>query len=527
MKSSTNFKKVILLVIDGFGLAPDGPGNAILRAGMPHLEDLLTKHVSMPLTASGLVVGLPWGEPGNSEVGHTALGCGRVVVQDLAHIHTQIRSGDFYTNEALLKAITHAKKHNSALHLIGCTSPGGIHSHTDHLIALLELAKRHNLKKVFVHVIADGQDMPAQDAIQVLTMLEPHLRRSGASIASVQGRSFAMDRVLNWKLTEQVWRAIVDGNAPPIENPQEYVQSNYEKGVGDYAIDPATVVSQGKPIGPVQDNDAVIFYDFRSDRAQQLATPFIESATFQAFPLRIRPANLMIVTMTRYGSDFSCPVAYESAPPPNTLGEVISNAGIRQWRIAEKEKEAHVTSFLNGGRMTPSDGERRCIVASRFMRGDQYVVHPEMSAREITSTLIERLNDDAVLYAVNLANLDMIGHTGNLAATERAVRVVDDCIGQIANAALERGDTALIITADHGNAEELLDPFTGGEDTQHSTRSVPIVFVLPEVQQGQEGESIESLTRRESTGSLIDVAPTILKLLDIKIPKEMTGSALI
>lgn len=525
---ATPYNKVFLIILDGFGLAEDGPGNAILESGMPYMHSLLARYPAMSIEASGLVVGLPWGQPGNSEVGHSAIGTGRIVIQDLAHINGEIRSGAFFKNPALLEAIRHVKANNSALHLMGCTSPGGIHSHTDHLIALLELAHRHAIKKVFVHGIADGQDMPARDALNVLKTLEPILNATGARIASIQGRSFAMDRVLNWKLTERVWHAVVLGDAQPISDVAAYIQENYDHDVTDYALEPATVVEHGVPIGAVQDNDAFVFFDFRNDRAQQLATPFIFPATFKEFDLIRRPAGLKVVTMTRYAEDFPAPIAYLPMDLPQTLGEVVSRAGRGQWRIAEKEKEAHVTQFFNGGRILPFEGEQRDIVSSRFMRGDQYLVHPEMSASKIVDAVLAHKGDDASLYVINFANPDMIGHTGNLEATKRALTIIDDCIRKLVENVQTLEKCALVITADHGNAEELIDPLTGGEDTQHSTRNVPVIFVADALRSKEEREvTLETLAQEPPAGTLIDIAPSVLYLLHIPKPPEMTGSSLI
>jgi 2,3-bisphosphoglycerate-independent phosphoglycerate mutase len=527
MADPIRYSKVFLIILDGFGLADEESGNAILAAKMPYMNSLIARYPAMSIAASGLVVGLPWGQPGNSEVGHSAIGTGRIVVQDLAHINGEIRSGNFYKNPALLGAVLHAKKYDSALHVMGCTSPGGIHSHVDHLIALIELAYRHGLKKIFVHFIADGQDMPAKDAINVVATLEPYLKKSGARIASIAGRSFAMDRVLNWKLTQQVWRAVVVGDGPPISDISAYIQDNYDKGVTDYALEPATVTNNGAPIGPVEDNDAFIFFDFRNDRVKQLATPFLYVDTFKEFDPVRRPKNLNVVTMTRYSEDFTAPVAYPPIDLPQTLGEVVSRAGLGQWRIAEKEKEAHVTNFFNGGRILPFEGEQRDIVPSRPMRGDQYLVHPEMSAAHIVQSVLEKMNDDAGLYVINFANPDMIGHTGNFEATKRALKITDDALKKIIEEISQRNDSAVVITADHGNAEELIDPLTGGEDTQHSTRTVPVIFVAPELKTAEDtGKSLETLAQEAPLGTLIDIAPSVLSLLGIDKPREMTGSRL-
>ncbi len=525
---TTPYQKVFLIVLDGFGLAGKEPGNAILQAGMPYLDSLIARHPTVTIAAAGLVVGLPWGQQGSSEVGHSAIGTGRIVIQDLAHINGEIRSGDFYKNPALLEAVEHAKKYDSALHLMGCTSPGGIHSHIDHLIALLELASRKGLKKIFVHFISDGQDAPPKDALHVLATLEPYLLKAGARIASMQGRSYAMDRVLNWALTEKVWHAVVLGDAPAIVDPGEYLKAAYAEGVTDYALKPATVVEGSSVIGAVQDNDAFIFTDFRNDRVKQMASTLIFADTFKEFEPVRRPKNVKVVTMTRYAEEFMVPVAYPVLDLPSTLGEVISRAGLHQWRIAEKEKEAHVTNFFNGGRIKPFEGEHRDIVSSRQMKGPEYIQHPEMSAQKIVDSVLEHSTDDARLYVINFANPDMIGHTGNFDSTVKAIRVTDDCLKQIIEPLRSRPDTVVIVTADHGNAEELIDPLTKGEDTQHSTRNVPAIFIAQGLEDKQDSEkSLESLEQEAPIGTLVDIAPTALYLLGIEKPNEMTGSRLI
>ncbi len=522
------FQKVFLVILDGFGLAGNEPGNAILKAGMPYLDSLIARYPSVSIAAAGLVVGLPWGQPGNSEVGHSAIGTGRIIIQDLAHINGEIRTGDFFTNPALVEGMEHAKQHDSALHLMGCTSPGGIHSHVDHLIALMEMAQRKGLKNIFVHFIADGQDMPPKDAMSVLKMLAPFLKKTGARIASLQGRSYAMDRVLNWKLTERVWHSVVLGDAPAISDPATYLEEVYAKGFNDYSVEPATIVEHGAPIGPVQDNDALIFFDFRNDRVRQLATPFVFADSFKEFEPVRRPKNLKVVTMTKYTEEFSVPIAYPTPDLTDTLGEVISRAQIKQWRIAEKEKEAHVTNFFNGGRIKSFELEERIIASSRKMKGAEYLEHPEMSVDAIVDAVLEHANDDARLYVINFANPDMIAHTGNLAASTQAMTITDDALKRMLEPIRARSDSAIIITADHGNAEELIDPLTGGEDTQHSTRNVPAIFIVPGLEHEQDLQrNLEALAQESPVGTLVDIAPSALYLLGIEQPKEMTGSRLI
>lgn len=520
-------KKVFLIVLDGFGLADADKGNAILQAGMPYVDSLIAQYPSVNLSAAGLVVGLPWGQPGNSEVGHAAIGTGRIIIQDLAHINHDVRTGDFYKNEVFLKAAEHCKQYDSALHLIGCTSPGGIHAHTDHLIALLEFAKRQKLPKVFVHFISDGQDMPPQDAVNVLEVLEEPLKKTGAKIASVSGRSFAMDRVLNWKLTEKVWHAVVLGDAPTISDVGTYLAESYQKGMTDYSVEPATVIENEKPVGPAQDNDAFIFFDFRNDRVRQLATPFIQAEGFDGFDRIRMPQNLFVVTMTRYADEFNTPVAYPPFELQKTLGHVISEQGWRQYRISEKEKEAHVTNFFNGGQIMPLDGEERIIVSSRQMRGKEYVEHPEMSSQKIVDSVLEKKDEDARLYVINFANLDMIGHTGNLQAAKQAVRITDEALRQIIEPIVNDPSYAVVITSDHGNAEELIDPLTGKEDTQHSARNVPAIIIMQGLNGKGKNMNLEQLAHQASLGALVDIAPTVLDLLGLPKPNEMTGSSLL
>lgn len=521
------FNKVFLIVLDGFGLAEANQGNAILQAGMPYMDSLIANYPSMSLSAAGLVVGLPWGQPGNSEVGHAAIGTGRIIIQDLAHINHDIRTEDFYKNEAFLKAAEHCKKNGSALHLMGCTSPGGIHAHTDHLIALLEFAKKQKLPKVFVHFIADGQDMPAQDAVNVLKTLEKPLKKAGAKIASFTGRSFAMDRVLNWELTEKVWHGVVLGDAPPIDDVEKYVTDSYAKNMTDYSIEPATVVDGDSPIGIVQDNDAFIFFDFRNDRVRQLATPFIQTDGFEGFDRVRMPQNLFVATMTKYADEFAVPVAYPPVTLTKTLGHVVSEQGARQYRISEKEKEAHVTNFFNGGSITPLENEERIIVPSRQMKGKEYVEHPEMSAQKIVDAVLEKMKEDARLYVINFANPDMIGHAGNLEAAEKAVRITDEALKQIIEPITAEPTNAVIITADHGNAEELIDPLTGKEDTQHSARNVPAIIVASTLKGKGTSSNLEQLAQQAPIGALVDIAPTVLDLMGIQKPNEMTGSSLL
>ncbi len=517
--------KIFLIILDGFGLASEAPDNAITLAKMPYVNSLIAGYPSMPLVASSLVVGLPWGQYGNSEVGHSAIGAGRIIVQDLSRINSDIKSGVFFENKVILQACEHVEKNRSTLHFIGCISPGGIHSHEDHLFALLDLAKRRGLTKVAVHFITDGQDTGPQDAIKILERLTPHLATSGAVIASVSGRTFAMDRVLNWQLTEKVWHAMVNGDGPPIDDVAHYLTSSYERGVFDHDIEPATVVADGKPVAPIGAGDAVLFFNFRNDRMVQLVQPFAVKM-FDGF-IRTIPNDLFIATMTRYADEFGVPVAYEALDIPHTLGEIVSAQNWQQFRIAEKEKEAHVTNFFNGGRISPFPGEERIIVSSRMLKGKGYLEHPEMSADKVVQAALERLNSPAKFFVINFANPDMIGHAGNLEAAVRACEVVDASLQELIPQLINDPTNVVILTADHGNAEEMMDPKTGGEDTQHSTRPVPAVFIGQAFAGQGTGLDLIALANQQPLGTLVDVAPTVLKLFGLEQPAEMTGSSLL
>lgn len=516
------FNKVFLIVLDGFGLSSETQGNSIHLAAMPELNRLVAGYPAMGLVASGLVVGLPWGQYGNSEVGHSAIGAGRVIVQDLARINTEILNGMFFANKAFMRAVAHCKKHDSTLHLIGCVSPGGIHSHEDHLIALLEMAHRNELKKVRLHMITDGQDVGPQDALKSLNRLEQFLKSSGTVLATLSGRTHAMDRVLNWPLTQAVWDVMVEGRGPVVADARQYLQESYQKEVFDHDLPPA-VVGESQPM---QDNDAVIFFNFRNDRMRQLVTPFV-TEEFQGFSRPRLPQNLKIVTMTPYDEQFTVDVAYEPPVIKNSLGEVISNQGWKQYRIAEKEKEAHVTNFFNGGRIAPFPNEERIIVSSRMLKGKEYLDHPEMSAEAIMDEVLKRRDDEAKLFVINFANPDMIGHTGSLDSAVSALKLLDGLLGKMVAKIVENPEYAVVISADHGNSEEMIDPLTRQEDTQHSTRNVPFIVVAKAYEGQGQGYDLSVLADDQARGTLVDIAPSVLRLLGLQKPSEMTGSALI
>ncbi len=522
------YTKTILIILDGFGLAAPGPGNAVSIAGMPFLNSLTRNYPSFTMVSSSLVVGLPWGKFGNSEVGHSAIGTGRIVVQDWAKINNAIRAGNFFTNPAFVQALEHCRTYESNLHLVGILSPGGIHGHEDHLFALLKFCIMNRFSRVFVHLITDGEDYAPTESLNSLGRLTPYLVESGARIATINGRAYGMDRVLNWPLTEKVWQAMVDADGPSADNLSAYIQTFHAKKEFDDEIVPAFITTNGKSVGIVNDNDALIFFNYRNDRMRQLASVFTIENVEGAFTKKRHPKNLWVTTMTRYASTIPMnAVAFEATDIPNTLGGFISAKGLKQMRIAEKEKESHVKSFFNGGKVEPYAGEEHFIVSSRQLKGREYVEHPEMSADKIVSTVLEHLNDDAILRVVNFANSDMIAHTGILEATVKGLQVLDASVQKIITAALQIPGYAVAITCDHGNSEEMLDPLTDGQDTQHSSNNVMTVFVAKGLETGDTGRTLDILASENPAGSLIDVAPTVLALLGFEKPNEMTGSRLI
>lgn len=519
-----NIEKVVLIVLDGFGLAPRGPGNPITAVHMPFLDKLVSSYRSYSLVAAGLVVGLEWGVYGNSEVGHGAMGTGRVVVQSLARINSEIRNKKFFKNEAFIKVLEHAKKNNSKVHLVGCVSPGGIHSHEGHLVGLLDFFSLNNFKDVYVHMITDGEDSLPEEGIKSLERIKEPLLRSNAKIISIGGRNFAMDRVKNWALIKRAWDVMIHNKGDTFTSAEDYIKKSYKEKTYDPDIEPASFVNEKGESIKIEDNDGIIFFNFRNDRMRQILAPFLFK-DFKDFERGKILKNLAITTMTNYDDSFKVSVAYPPEVLKNTLGEIISKEGLKQIRLAEGEKEAHVTNFFNGGKLDPYKGEDRVIAHSRVLIGKGYLEHPEMSAPQITENVLASLDKPYTLTVINFANTDMVAHAGNIPAIEKALGVVDKSLEKIIKASdLEK--TVVIITADHGNAEELIDPATDKPDTQHSTANVPIIFINEQFKEESE-KNLDNLYQQNPAGSLIDVAPTILEILDIKQPKEMTGSSIL
>ena len=508
-----NKRPAALIILDGFGQRDEAFGNAVAQAEKPNFDRYFSRFPHAFLQASGEAVGLPEGQMGNSEVGHTNIGAGRIVYQSLTRINKSIREGDFFENPALLDSIRNAKEAGRSLHLMGLLSDGGVHSHISHLFALIDLAARHGLENVYVHAFLDGRDVGPKTALGYIEELEQHMALAGTGrIASVSGRYYAMDRDRRWERVQLAYDAITDGSGPRAASAAQGVREAYERGETDEFVIPFAGAKDGQTAATVDDGDSVIFFNFRPDRAIQLTSAFV-SDQFSGFGTTYRrPAGLVFTTFTQYSDEFDglAEIVFPNVNLTNTVGEVISRAGLRQLRIAETEKYPHVTFFMSGGREEVFDGEERILVNSPKVA--TYDLKPEMSAYEVTDALvdvIERDGTDAII--LNFANPDMVGHSGRLEPTIRAVEAVDECLGRVVEAILAKGGAA-IITADHGNADEVLTP-EGKPMTAHTVNPVPVIVTE------------EDLRLRED-GILSDLAPTLLKLLGVEQPPEMTGKPL-
>lgn len=506
-------KPVALIIMDGFGLRQETNGNAVAQANKPNYDRYMAAYPHTTLTACGEAVGLPEGQMGNSEVGHLNIGAGRIVYQDLTRISKSIRDGDFFDNDTLLGAIRHAKDNGKKLHLYGLLSDGGVHSHIDHLLALLDLAKKEGLYEVYVHAFLDGRDVAPDSAKGYIERLQAHIDRIGIGrIATVQGRYYAMDRDKRWERTEKSYRAMVYGEGPQYTDALRAVEESYEKSVFDEFVMPTVIVDEtGKPVGRVESDDAVVFFNFRPDRAIQLSQVFTNT-DFQGFDRGPNfPRRLYFVCLTLFSETVGGFVAYKPKNLDNTLGEVLVQQGMKQLRIAETEKYPHVTFFFSGGRDVELPGETRILIPSPKVA--TYDLKPEMSAYEVAAAAVKEIEaekHDAII--LNFANPDMVGHSGMLAPTIRAVEAADECMGKVVEAVLAKGGVA-IITADHGNADMVIDE-NGRPFTAHTTNPVP--FIVTD----------KSVTLRND-GILADIAPTILDLLQVGKPAEMTGMSMI
>lgn len=524
----TPYKQVVLVVLDGFGIASPSEGNAVTAANPRNFNYLVNHFPATTLQASGPSVGLPWGERGNSEVGHLNLGAGRIVSQDLPRVSRAIASGEFFQNPSFVAALDHAKKNHSKLHLVGLVSPGGVHSSEEHLYALLALAGEHGLKDVFVHMFTDGRDTPPKTALESLDRLSRKFLEIGTGkVATLTGRFFSMDRGGHWEVTEKTYRAMVLGEAATTASPREAIQDYYHKQIYDETIPPTVVTEKDRPLATIAEGDAVIFFNFRTDRAVQLVRAFADPA-FDKFS-RKYPflQNMYYVTMTLYDKNLAVSVAFPPLAILNGLSEVISKNELRQFHVAESEKYAHVTSFFNGGREAPWPGEEREIITSPTSYQKRYENVPQMSVDKITESVIARLKSGTHFILANVANPDMIGHTGSKRACIEAVLAVDKSLGLIFEAVMQQ-EAGLVVTADHGNIEEILDPRTGQIDKEHSLNPVPFILAGRQLEHKKiKTKGYLELPPIVPEGVLSDVAPTILELMGVPKPKEMTAVSLV
>ncbi len=533
----------VLIIMDGWGIAPAGPGNAISLSKLKNLPAYWANYPHGKLMASGEAVGLPKGEDGNTETGHLNIGAGKVIFQDLPRINMSIADGSFFQNEAFLSSISHVVGHISNLHLIGLIGSGGVHSNMEHLFALLWFCKNMAFNRVYLHLITDGRDSPPKSAMTYIRQVEDEITRVGiGTIASIMGRYYAMDRDQRWERTEKVYVALTEGIGQTSNSAYEAVQQAYSKNITDEFIEPTLIIRGEGPIALVKNNDAVIFFNYRIDRPRQLTKAFVLSdfsnrakisdydpylskyykkhtvcqEVNEPFSRKVFLENLLFVTMTEYERKLLVNVAFPQQITPNPIGKVISDAGLKQLRVSETEKERFVTYYFNGKREDVFPLEDRIIVPSSKV--PTYDLKPEMSINEMTDQILQKLgSDDYQFYVMNIANPDMVAHTGNITAAIKACEITDECIGKIVELVLKKGG-GCIITADHGNVEEMIDPVTGGIDTEHSTYPVPVLCI---------SQSLKGKVEELPMGLLADVAPTILSMMGLNIPASMNGRNLL
>lgn len=504
-------KPVAIIILDGFGKRDETVGNAVAQANKPNFDRYWNEFPHATMAASGLAVGLPEGQMGNSEVGHTNIGAGRVVYQSLTRIDKAISDGEFLTNPALTAAYNHALDNNSSLHLFGLLSDGGVHSHINHVLALLESAKEKGIKNVYLHAFLDGRDVDPHAAPGYIKTVEDKMQELGVGeIASVSGRYYAMDRDKRWERVEKAYDAVVLGKGEEFTSAQAVVEASYANNVTDEFVMPSVIVKDGKPVAPVHDNDAVIFFNFRPDRTIQLSNAFT-NVEWAEFDRGVRPENVKFVSMTLYQDSVIGEVAFPPIPLTNVVAEVLSNKGLTQLHAAETEKYPHVTFFMNGGKHDPYEGEDRILIPSPKVA--TYDLKPEMSAYELGDAMANAIDEDKYdAIILNFANPDMVGHSGMLEPTIKAIEAVDENLGKVVDRILAH-DGYAIIFADHGNADTMITP-EGTPHTAHTTVPVPVIVTKKDV------------TLR-TDGKLADVAPTMLDLLNVEKPAEMTGESLI
>ena len=501
--------------MDGYGIAPYGPDDAISPETSPRVIAMQGKYPSTRLKASGLVVGLPEGQMGNSEVGHLNIGAGRVIYQELTRITKAIEDGDFFTNPALVKAMDDAKKGGKKLHVMGLVSDGGVHSHITHLFALVEMAKRRGLDNVYIHCFMDGRDTPPESGKGYIEQLQAHLDKLGfGKIATISGRFYAMDRDNIWDRVQKAYEALVDGKGIEESDPIEAMQNSYDRGVTDEFVIPTVLTDGGKPVATVDEGDSVVFFNFRPDRARQITRSFIYP-DFASFPRTKGFLAPHFVSFTQYDVTFNdaLDVAFRPESYTNTLGEYLAKQGIRQFRIAETQKYAHVTFFFNGGVEAPNEGEDRILIPSPKIA--TFDMKPEMSAYEVADRAVEEIKSGKYgVMILNFANCDMVGHTGVMEAAKKAVEVTDECVQKVVDAILSVGGQAFV-TADHGNCDHMFDA-DGTPFTAHTTNPVPFIAI-----------GVDGVKALADGGRLCDIAPTMLDAMGLAIPSEMTGHSLL
>lgn len=507
-------KPTVLMILDGYGLNESTAGNAVYEGKTPVMDKLMAECPFAEGNASGMAVGLPDGQMGNSEVGHLNMGAGRIVYQDLTKITKSIKDGDFFENPALLAACENVKKHDSALHMFGLVSDGGVHSHIEHIFGLLELAKRQGIEKVYVHCFLDGRDTPPSSGKEYVEQLEAKMKEMGVGqVASVMGRYYAMDRDNRWDRVEKAYNALVNGTGETAESGPAGIQASYDADATDEFVLPTVVVKDGAPAATIKDNDSVIFFNFRPDRAREITRTFCDDH-FEGFD-RGERIKTTFVCFTDYDVTITNKlVAFVKDEITNTFGEFLAAHDMTQARIAETEKYAHVTFFFNGGVEEPNKGEDRILVKSPKVA--TYDLQPEMSAFEVCDKLVDAIKSDKYdVIIINFANPDMVGHTGVEAAAVKAIEAVDECVGRAVDAVKEVNGQ-MFICADHGNAEQLIDPETGAPFTAHTTNPVPFLLV-----------NADPAYKLREGGCLADIAPTLIELMGMEQPKEMTGKSLL
>ncbi len=503
-------KPIVLTILDGYGINENETANAVKLAETLFLDKLIKQMPTTIIKTSGLDVGLPEGQMGNSEVGHTNIGAGRVVYQELTKITKSIEDGDFFSIPELVEAIENCKRNNSKLHIMGLLSDGGVHSHIRHLYGLLELAKRKDFEDVYVHCFLDGRDTPPASGESYITALENKMQEKGVGkIASISGRYYAMDRDKRWDRVEKAYNALVKGEGIKATSATSAIEESYQKEIFDEFVEPTVICNDGNPIATINENDSVVFFNFRKDRAREITRSLVDE-DFNGFEREYFP--LYYVCFTNYDATIeNVNIAFKETELKNTFGEVIAKKGLKQLRIAETEKYAHVTFFFNGGEEKQYEGEERILIPSPKVA--TYDLQPEMSAIEVTDKVVEAINSEKFdTIILNYANPDMVGHTGNLDAAIKALETIDKCVERVVTAIQEK-EGVVLITADHGNSEQMIDYSTGEPHTAHTTNVVPLILV------GKDAKLKE--------GKLADLAPTILEIMGIEKPTDMTGESLI